>query len=87
MIPTRPIQRPGERILAFYHRVNEWEKIAKPLMAKESRAIDSMYARPAISTHKATTRQLDYDRRTLQDYAENNPVLCKILRRMDRSKL
>lgn len=87
MIPSKPVQRTNERTLAYYHRVNEWEKLVKPMMQREARAIDSSCKTPAISTHKATTRQVAYDRLTIHDHAQKNPVLLRILRRIDCSKL
>jgi hypothetical protein len=76
----RPIQRPNERTLAYYHRVNEWEARMKPLMAAEARAIDSANRKGAITTNRVVSRQRELDRKSIHDYAQENPVLLRLLR-------
>lgn len=78
----RPIQRPREKTLAFYNRVSEWELRVKPLMATEARRIDSALAKAPITTRgPIVTRQREQDRRSLHDYARDNDVLRKLLRK------
>lgn len=79
---SRPVQRSNEKPLAFYNRVNEWESRVKPLMAAEARAIDSTLARAPITTRgPVVSKQREQDRRTLHDYARDNDVLRRILRK------
>lgn len=83
MIPARPVQKPNERTLAYYHRVSEWERLVKPLMQAECRAIDTWATKaPAIHANKHVTRQTERDRLSIHDHAQNNPVLLRILKRM-----
>jgi hypothetical protein len=78
----RPVQRPNERMLAYYNRVNEWERRIKPLMAREARAIDSLNSKASITRSSYESAQQKLNRKTIHDYASENPVLLKIMRRM-----
>lgn len=80
--PTKPVQRPRERALAYYNRVNEWERTMRLLMPRLNAEIDATMTRvAAIRQEHATTRQVARDRLTLHDHAQFNPVLHKILRK------
>lgn len=82
MVEPRPIQRPHEKMLAFYNRVSEWEERVKPLMAREARSIDAVLARAPITTRgPIISRETARSRITLHDYAQNNEVLRRILRK------
>lgn len=81
---SRPIQRKGEKMLAYYNRVNEWEQRARIEAKLESRAIDRATRRAKFQNEKAITAQVKYDRRSLHDQAQHNPVLKRILIRMQK---
>ena len=77
----KPVQRKGESHIAFHHRVNMWEIRVKPEMAKEARAIDKLVSRSPIIRPQYESANQKWERRTIHDCAQTNPVLLKLLRR------
>lgn len=66
--------------------VDEQARIIKTTIRERNRlagaSIDSSMTRAKISTERAVTAQTTYDRRSLFDHAETNPVLARVLRRI-----
>lgn len=50
-------------------------------------AIDSSFKRAKIQNERVTTRQVEFDRKTLYDYAETNPTLARAIRRLQGRQL
>lgn len=70
--------------MQYYNRVSDWEAIARKDAAIESRLADRLALRSKFINQPVTTRQVTQDRRSLYELAENNEVLRKILRRMQK---
>lgn len=80
-ITPRPIRRTGESSLSYYHRLSEWEPIARVEAAKAARDIDSATRKCPISFIAAVTRQTERNRATIHDMATYNPRLRRALRK------
>lgn len=80
-LPAKPERRAGERMLAYYERVNQWERVYRKAAEREARAIDTMCARPTGNrVERATTVDAKRAQLSLHDYASTNDVLRRILR-------
>jgi len=82
-----PEQLEGESNLHFFLRFAEWHKIHKAEVSakrEEMRVklaeIDSALKRSAIINKSVITKQAELDRRSIHDYAANNPMLRRIMR-------
>jgi hypothetical protein len=65
-------------------RLAEWDKIHLAECRAMARSIDSALSRPKVATQRAVTQQTKLDRISMHEHAENNPVLRKVLRDMQR---
>jgi hypothetical protein len=92
VLELRPIQRRGEKTLAFYNRVNEWERRMKPLLKHEAASIDSCSKFMGVEnpTTSGAKRTLSVNQRfdaehTIHDLAQKNPLLAKVLRDLQKT--
>ncbi len=79
-----PERRKGESWLAFYERMNVWERQARIDALKESRQIDTYCARPKHTQQGITTRQTIIDRMSIHDLVQASPANSALLRNVAR---
>lgn len=80
----RPERKKGESWLAFYNRMNDWEVIARKEAAIESRLADRLALRSTYQVQRVVSRQTERDRISLHDIAQNNDILRRVLRKLQK---
>ena len=81
----RPNRRKGESLAAHYLRVLEWERIHKRECEARARDIDRALRIPNQRHEKPVSKQTELNRRSMHEFAENNPRLRKILADMQKA--
>ena len=64
--------------------MNDWEVIARKEAAIESRLADRLALRSTYQVQRVATRQTEQNRISLHDLAQNNDVLRRVLRKLQR---
>lgn len=80
----RPERKPRESMLAWYERVNQWEREYRPIAAKEARVIDRLNKRGSITTQTAVTAQAALDRLSIHDRIQASSSSSGLLRNIAR---